>query len=123
MSDDYDWTDHLRTSADDRNSVVVCPTSKHVFRPDEEDEDAHLQPCPECGYCLMVVTVDETDDGLDNEIRVAWDEGEGAPLFMQDAARAIRLANKFWHDEGEQEERIQDALTEMRKERIVAEDD
>lgn len=104
----------------DWDAVIACPTCTQVFRPPEErEEDAHLQPCPNCGYALMqvVVEVDAEDDDLGKEIRVRWDEGEGAPLFMEDAAQAIALAEEFWDKEEAEEERIENALTEMRRER------
>lgn len=102
----------------DWDAVVACATCKHVFRPPEEqEEDAHLQPCPKCGYALMQVSV-EVDDDMGKEIRLRWDEGEGAPLFMADAARAISLAEEFLNLEEAEEERIEDALTEMRRERL-----
>ncbi|HYH52634.1 MAG TPA: hypothetical protein VD761_00740 [Solirubrobacterales bacterium] len=103
----------------DWDAVVACPTCRHVFRPPEEqEEDAHLQPCPECGYALMLVVVElDDEDDRGKEIRVRWDEGEGAPLFMADAARAITLAEEFWNQEEAEEERIETVLTEMRRER------
>ncbi len=100
----------------DWDAVVACPTCKHVFRPAEEvEEDAHLQPCAKCGYALMQVSVEVDDMG--KEVRIRWDEGEGAPLFMEDAAKAIALAEDFLNGEEAEEERIETALTEMRRER------
>lgn len=100
---DHDW-----------DAVVACPTCKRVFRPDEDEEDTHLQPC-ECGYALMEVTVEVDDMG--KEVRIRWDEGEGAPLFMEDATKAITLAEDFLNKEEAEESRIEDALTDMRRER------
>jgi hypothetical protein len=102
---DHDW-----------DAVVACPTCKHVFRPPEDqEEDAHLQPCPSCGYALMLVAVEVDDMG--KEVRIRWDEGEGAPLFMEDASKAITLAEDFLNREEAEEERIESALTDMRRER------
>ncbi|MBS0550726.1 MAG: hypothetical protein JSR24_23465 [Proteobacteria bacterium] len=107
-------------SEPDWDAVIACPTCRHTFR--DDDEDGHLQPCPKCGYTLMLVTVEMEDDG-DHQITVRWNRGEGAPLFMDDAAKVIGLAEEFWNVEEAEEERIEDALTEMRRERAQQEDD
>lgn len=104
----------------DWDAVVACPTCKHVFRPAEEvEEDAHLQPCPSCGYALMQVSVEVDDMG--KEVRIRWDEGEGAPLFMDDAIKALTVAEDFLNKEDAEEERIESALTDMRRERAEQE--
>jgi predicted nucleic acid-binding Zn-ribbon protein len=106
----------------DWDALVACPTCGHVFRPDEDDEDAHLQPCPNCGWTLMLVSVEIWDDG-DHQVSVRWNKGEGAPLFLEDATKAISLAEKFWDREEAEEDRIEDALTQMRHERQLQEED
>ncbi len=105
----------------DWDSLVACPTCRHVFCPPDEDEEAHNQPCPECGWTLVLVSVEVWDDG-DHRVSVRWNKGEGAPLYMEDAAKAIVLAEEFWNKEEAEEERIEDALTAMRRERAQQEE-
>jgi hypothetical protein len=105
----------------DVDEIVVCPTcTKHVARPDEGDEEAHLQPCSNCGYTLILVTVVLDDDGQ-VQVRTDWTQGEGARLLMEDAAKAISLADDFLSQEEAEEERIDAALLDMRRERAQQE--
>jgi hypothetical protein len=101
------------------DELVICPTCKRVARPD--DEDAHLQPCPNCGFTQLLLTLELYEDG-DREVRARWNPGEGALLFMDDVRRAAGLADEFWDREEAEEERIDSAITQMRLERQQRED-
>lgn len=101
----------------DWDNLVICPTcAEHVFRPDEGEEGAHLQPCPKCGYTLMLITVEQEDDGQ-VQVRADWNQGEGARLLLEDVAKAISLADDFLSVEEAEEERIDRELLEMRQQR------
>lgn len=103
---DVEWWDEL----------VVCPTCKHVARPDDDAEDAHEQPCPRCGFTQLAIVTEERGDGS-FEVRARWNPGEGAQLFLHDVSLAARLADEFIAKEDAEEERIDTAITQMRLQR------
>lgn len=111
---DMDWIEYL--GADEWEELVVCPTCDHIIEPDEGDEDLHLQPCLECGYTLTRVRLSQDDDGR-VELSIRWQEGEGPQLFVADGTQALTLAQEFWARRDAEQERINDAMTEMRLER------
>lgn len=113
-----DWADDTTPEWDE---VVVCPTCKHVVRPDEHEENAHEQPCPECGFTQLLLAVEEDEDG-EWRITARWNPGEGAQLFIADVQIAITAATEFWDREETEEQRIDDAITQMRLERQQQED-
>jgi hypothetical protein len=97
----------------DWDMFVVCPTCRHIERVDGEDEDAHKQPCPtpDCGWPLMLVRFEVWDEG-DVEVTARWTQGEGARLFLDDAEKALARV-----EEEAEDDRIDDAMTAMRRER------
>lgn len=103
------------------DELVICPTCKHVARPDDDTEDAHLQPCPGCGFTQLLLTVTNDDEGR-WDVAARWNPGEGAQLFLADVQKAIHLAEAFWDREDAEEERIDTAITQMRLERQQQED-
>jgi hypothetical protein len=109
-----DWMDHI--GADDWEELVVCPTCDHVIEPDDGEEDLHLQPCRRCGYTLTRVRLTESDDDR-VELSICWQDGEGPQLFVGDGTQALTLAEKFWAKRDDEQERINEAMTEMRLER------
>lgn len=111
---DADWFEYM--AADVWEELVVCPTCDHVIEPDEDEEDLHLQPCPKCGYTLTGVRLSVDDDGR-AEVAIHWHQGEGPQLFVGDATQALSTAERFWAERDAEEERIGDAMTEMRMER------
>lgn len=114
-------TDWAGDTTPEWDELVVCPTCKRVARPDEDVENEHEQPCPECGFTQLALAVEQDDDGR-WEVRARWNTGEGAQLFLADVQRAISLASEFWDREEAEEERIDDAITQMRLERQQRED-
>jgi hypothetical protein len=96
---------------------VVCPTCRRIERPgDHEEEDAHLQPCPGCGFALMQVRYEVWDEG-DREVSICWNAGEGAQLYLDDAEKAIACVDEFVADEEAEDDRVEDALDTIRCER------
>jgi hypothetical protein len=111
---DADWVEYL--GADAWEELVVCPTCDHVIEPDEEDEDLHLQPCLRCGFTLIRVRLSRDED--DNaELSIRWQDGEGPQLFVADATQALTTAQKFWAKRDAEDERIDEAMNEIRLER------
>lgn len=100
----------------DWDELVICPTCGQVARPDEDDEHAHEQPCPECGYTQVLFGQEVHDDGR-VDVHVRWDQGEGARLLLPDVEKAIGIANDFLFAEEAEEDRIDQAMLEMRQER------
>jgi len=100
----------------DWDHFAVCPTCRHIERLDEADEDGHLQPCPGCGFTLMLVRYEVWDEG-DREVTIRWNAGEGAQLYLDDAEKAVARVDEFVATEEAEEERIDTALDVIRRER------
>jgi hypothetical protein len=100
-------------SDSDWDELVICPTCKRVERPDEDEEDAHDQPCPTCGYTQMLLSCELWDDGR-VQVGARWDQGQGPRLLLEDVGAAISLADDFLTTEEAEEERIDDAMLTMR---------
>lgn len=99
------------------DEFVVCPTCReHIARPDDGVEDAHLQPCPVCGFALMLVGMEWGEDG-DREVSARWNVGEGAQLYLEDVQKALRRVTEFVRAEEAEHERIEQSLDEIRHER------
>jgi hypothetical protein len=97
----------------DWDELVVCPTCKRIARPDEDEEDAHEQPCSNCGYTQMLIGIELHDDGR-VDVSARWNQGEGPRLLLSDVERAVALADEFLTNEEAEDERIDDAMIEMR---------
>ena len=103
---------------------VVCPTCRHVERVEDEfvDNPPHEQPCEACGWALMLVGIEISDDD-EREVSLAWNVGEGAQLYLDDAAKAIDRLDEFLAVEEAEDDRIESALDDMRRERQQQEEE
>lgn len=97
---------------------VVCPTCRHIERVEDEfaDHPPHEQPCPSCGFALMLVGIEVSDDD-EREVTLRWNVGEGAQLYLDDASKAVSRVEEYVEDEEAEDERIEGALDTIRRER------
>jgi hypothetical protein len=100
----------------DIDRFVVCPTCQFIEVIGDEEGDRHRRPCPECGWTLMFAEFVIDEDG-ECEFTALWDDGEGAPLYLPDLAKAITRVNDFIKEMNEHDEHREERLTAMRLER------
>jgi hypothetical protein len=105
----------------DIDRFVVCPTCRFIEVIEDDEGDRHRRPCPECGWTLMLVEF-VIEDG-ECEFSAVWDDGDGAPLYLPDLAKAITIVNEFLKETTEQDERREERLTAMRLERQQQEEE